>query len=90
MPTISLSIEADLCGPISVGTVGVVRALMAHLELSLTESLAIVERCVFDGECREITAPSQVVAEALLATLQRTAAAPRIRASITSRTPPQA
>ena len=82
MPTISLSIEADLCGAISVGTVGVVRALMAHLGLSLTESLAVVDRCVFDGERSELTAPSQVVAEALLATLQRTLAAPRIQASI--------
>ena len=85
MPIISLSIDADLCGPISVGTVGVVRALMAHLGMSLTESLSVVDRCVFDGERSEIVTPSRSVAEALLATLQRTPAAPRIHAVITER-----
>ena len=82
MPIVNLSIEADLCGPISVGTVGVVRALMTHLEMSLTESLAVVNRCVFDGERAEIAAPSQRVAEALLLALQRTNAASRIHAVI--------
>ncbi len=63
MPTIHLRIQPDLCGPVSVGTVGVIRLLSAHLGLSLADALAIVNRCVFDGECVAIPAPSTDVAE---------------------------
>ena len=82
MAAISVSIEPDLCGPISVGTVGVIRALMAHLGLAPSEAEALVDRCVFDGERVQIAAPTRAVAEALLAAWRLTPAAPRIRASI--------
>ncbi len=82
MAAISVSIEADLCGPISVGTVGVIRALMAHVGLSLSEARELVDRCVFDGQRIEISVPSRAVAEALLAAWRLTPAAPRISASI--------
>lgn len=82
MTAVSVSIEADLCGPISIGTVGVIRALMAHLTLSLTEAEAIVDRCVFDRERVQIPVPSRAAAEALLAAWRLTPAALRISASI--------
>ena len=82
MVAIRLSIEADLCGPISVGTVGVVRALMAHLSLPLGEALALVERCVFEAQSVELPVASPAAAHALLAALDRTPAAKRIRASL--------
>jgi hypothetical protein len=82
MTAMSFSIEADLCGPISVGTVAVIRALIAHLGLSLSEAEGLVNRCVFDGERVEIAAPSRAVAEALLAAWKLTPAAARISASI--------
>ena len=82
MTTISFSIQPDLCGPNSVGTVGVIRALMSHLWLSVDEAEALVNRCVFDGEQVEIAAPSHAVAEALLAAWRLTPAAARISASI--------
>ena len=78
----SVSIEADLCGPISVGTVSVIRALIAHLGLSLSEAEALVDRCVFDGERVQIAAPSRAAAEALLAAWKLTPAAARNSASI--------
>ncbi|MEO7032587.1 MAG: hypothetical protein ABI548_02060 [Polyangiaceae bacterium] len=82
MTTISVNIEADLCGPVSVGTVGVIKALMSHLGLGMSEAQDLISRCVFDGERVEIAAPSRAVAEALLAAWLRTPAAPRIHASI--------
>ena len=82
MARISVSIEADLCGPVSVGTAGVIRALMLHLSLSVDEAAALVERCVFDGERIEVEALSREVAEALLAAWSRTPAAARISATI--------
>jgi hypothetical protein len=83
MTVIRLSIEADLCGPISVGTGAVVRALMAHAGLPLSEALALVDRCVFDAQCVEVSVATPALAQALLDALARTPAAPRIRATLT-------
>jgi hypothetical protein len=58
MARVVLSIEAHLCGPVSVGTVQVIRALHECLELPLTDAVAYVNRCVFDAECVVIPAPS--------------------------------
>ena len=82
MTTISVSIEADLCGPVSVGTVGVIKALMSHLDLDVNEAQELISRCVFDGERIEVAVPSREVAEALLAAWSRTPAAARINATI--------
>jgi hypothetical protein len=83
MVAIRLSIEADLCGPISVGTVSVVRALMTHAGLPLEEALALVDRCVFDAQCVEVPVATPAAAQALLAALERTPAAARIHATLT-------
>ena len=83
MATLTLSIEADLCGPISIGTVGVIRALMAHLGCSISEAEALVDRCVFNGESVVIELPTRTTATALVAALSLTAAAPRINTLIT-------
>ncbi len=84
MSTLELSVEAELCGPISMGTVAVVRALVEHSGLPLTDAIALVDRCTFAGERVAITLPSNAAAEALLSALARVPAAARIRASITS------
>jgi hypothetical protein len=75
--SIVLRIEPDLCGPFSVGTVGVIKSLQSALGLELDEAADYVNRCVFDGETVEIPAPSVEVAErtiALLAQNPRTSA----------------
>lgn len=77
MASIVLSIEADLCGPFSVGTVRVIQSLQRELGLGLDEAADYVNRCVFDGETVEIPAPTLEAAErtiALLATHPRTSA----------------
>jgi hypothetical protein len=84
MPILELTIEAELCGPISVGTVAVVRALLEHADLPLEAAVALVDRCTFDGERVAVVLPSSAAAEALLSALERVAAAPRIHAAITS------
>lgn len=82
MPRIVLTIEADLCGPMSIGTVAVIRALSKHLDLALSEANEFVDRCVFDGETVTLPAPTRARAEALLSELGQLRAARRIRASI--------
>lgn len=82
MPHVELSIEGDICGPISVGTVAVIRALMSHCELKLEAAIALVDRCSFAGERVAVPAPSLSAARALLAALHRVPAASRIHASI--------
>jgi hypothetical protein len=82
MATLCLSIEPDLCGAVSVGTASVIRALMAHSGLSVDDASALVNRCVFDAERVTLAAPSRAAAEALLAALRNTPAAPRISAVI--------
>jgi hypothetical protein len=84
MSILELTIEAELCGPISMGTVAVVRALMEHSGLPLEAAVALVDRCTFAGERIALPLPSDAAARALLAALQRVPAAPRISASITS------
>jgi hypothetical protein len=84
MSILELTIEAELCGPISMGTVAVVRALMEHSGLSLEAAVAIVDRCAFAGERVSVPLPSNSAAQALLLALHRVPAAPRISASITS------
>jgi hypothetical protein len=82
MTKIVLIIEGELCGPMSIGTVAVIRALEKHLGLSLAEANEWVDRCVFEGEQITLDAPTQLAAEALLAELQRLPAAQRIHASL--------
>lgn len=82
MTMIALRIEGDLCGPMSIGTVAVIRAIARHLDLSLMESNEYVDRCVFEGKTVSLPAPSRSAAEALLAELGQLPAAPRIHASI--------
>lgn len=82
MSILELSIEAELCGPISIGTVAVVRALMEHSGLPLDAAVALVDRCTFAGEQVAVPLPSEGAARSLLSTLQSLPAAPRIRASI--------
>ena len=84
MSILELSIEAELCGPISMGTVAVVRVLMAHSGLPLPAAVALVDRCTFAGERVAVPLPSKAAAEALLSALARVPAAPRIHASIAS------
>ncbi len=84
MSILELTIEAELCGPISMGTVAVVRALMTHSGLPLQAAVSLVDRCTFAGERVAIRMPSSSAAEALLSALQRIPAAPRIRAAIQS------
>jgi hypothetical protein len=66
MARVRLSIEPHLCGPISVGTVAVVRLARERLGLSLSEALAHVNRCVFEGETVWIDAPSMEAAESFV------------------------
>jgi hypothetical protein len=82
MTPLVLAIDGDCCGPLSVGTVAVIRALAKHLELSLSEATELVNRCVFDGERVSLAAPTRSAAHALLAEFSRLPAAPRVHASL--------
>jgi len=82
MIRIVLTIQGDLCGPMSIGTVAVIRAIEKHLGVSLAEANDFVDRCVFHGEKVTLLAPTRARAEALLVEFGRLPAAPRIRASI--------
>lgn len=63
MASISLRVDPDLCGPVSVGTVGLIRLLAEHCELSLPDATEWVNRCVFDGEVVSVPAPTAEAAE---------------------------
>jgi len=82
MHQIELTIDGDLCGPMSIGTVAVIRAIQKHLGLPLAEANEYVDRCVFEGEKVTLPAATRAAAEALLAEFEQLPAAPRIHASI--------
>lgn len=50
MATVRLFIQPHLRGPVSVGTVEVIRLVREHARLGLSEAKYLVDRCVFDGE----------------------------------------
>jgi hypothetical protein len=82
MARVRLSIDPDLCGPISVGTVAVIRLAQERLGLSLSEALAHVNRCVFDGETVLIDAPSLEAADSFVRALGELTTGARIEASV--------
>ncbi|HYQ31269.1 MAG TPA: hypothetical protein VER04_28745 [Polyangiaceae bacterium] len=82
MTVIALTIEGDLCGPMSIGTVAVIRAIEQHLGLSLAQANEFVDRCVFEQQQVSLPAPTRAAAEALLGAFAQLPAAKRIHASI--------
>ena len=82
MVTLSLQIEAELCGPVSVGTVAVIKLLAAHLALTLPAAMTLVNQCVFDGQTVLVPAPSREAALALLDALAQLPPVPRVLAKI--------
>lgn len=79
---VELRIEADVCGPISVGTVAVIRVVAEAAELTLDEATLLVDRAVFDGESVELALASHEAAEALVRQLDALPAGRRIRTAI--------
>ena len=82
MPSVSLSIQAQLCGPVSLGTVDVIKAVHAHSGLSLGQAKALIDRCVFDGETVTIADLPDVAARALVAELRALPDSPPIHVLI--------
>ena len=80
MTAVVLRIEPDLCGPVSVGTVGVIRVLERSLRLALPDALSVVNRAVFDGETVRVPAPSERAAAECVDLLADVQASARVRA----------
>jgi hypothetical protein len=78
MATVTLAIQARLCGPVSFGTVDVIKAVQAHTGLGLGDAKALVDRCVFDGETVTIPDLSDTSASALVTALRALPDAPPI------------
>ena len=60
-----LAIEPRFCGPVSVGTIGLITLLKNRCGFGLAESKNYVDRAVFGGESVEIPLPSTVDGETL-------------------------
>jgi hypothetical protein len=71
MSVVKLSIQARLCGPVSVGTVDVIKAVHLHAGLTLPEAKALVDRRVFEGETVTIAGLPELAADALVAGLRQ-------------------
>lgn len=63
MPTLVLSVDPVFCGPMSVGTIELIRLLQSRFNFSLSVAKSYVDRCVFDGEAVSIEVASQGEAE---------------------------
>jgi ribosomal protein L7/L12 len=62
---IQLRIDPVFCGPVSVGTVGVIKLLRQHLGVSLAEAKGYVDRCI-EGETVRITMETREAATDLV------------------------
>jgi len=61
-----IAVEPRFCGPVSVGTIGLIRLIMERCGYSLVRSKGYVDRAVFDGEEVDIPLPSHVDGEKLV------------------------
>jgi hypothetical protein len=61
-----LAVESRFCGPVSVGTVSLIRLIMDRCGYGLVRSKDYVDRAVFGGETVDIPLPSDVDGEKLL------------------------
>jgi hypothetical protein len=77
-----MSIQARLCGPVSVGTVDVIKLVQARAGLTLRAAKALVDRCVFGGETVSIPGLSRADAVALIQGLRSLPDAPPIDVSL--------
>ena len=82
MPAVRLSIEAELCGATSIGTVRVIRLVSQHARLGIGEATDLVDRCVFDGETISIPMPTSQEASLLVRALRALPEVPKIEASV--------
>lgn len=80
--TVRLAIEGEFCGPVSVGSVEIIRLVRTHAGLSLAEAKAFVDHCVFAGETIDIEMPSHESAQMLIQSLKHLPDAPTIHASV--------
>jgi hypothetical protein len=83
VPSVTLSIRGKFCGPLSLGTVDVIKAIQQHAGVTLAEAKAVVDRCVFDGETVTISDLTDTSARALLSALEALPGAPDIEATLT-------
>ena len=84
MVYVTLRIEPELCGPLSVGTVKIIRLISEHLGIGLAVALGYVDRCVFEAEELDIPAPSAAAAARLLSAISALPPSPRVVASVRS------
>jgi len=82
MSAVRLSIQTQLCGPASVGTVSVIHLVRQHARLSLPKAKEFVDRCVFEGETVSIPMPSAKDAWLLVRALRSLPDVPKIEASV--------
>ena len=82
MPSVQLSIRGRFCGPLSFGTVDVIKAVGLHAGVTLAEAKALVDRCVFDGETVTISDLTETSARDLVAALEALPDAPDIDATL--------
>jgi hypothetical protein len=82
MSSVRLSIQPELCGSVSVGTVRVIRLISEHAHLGLAEAKGFVDRCVFEGETVSIPMPSPEDAASLVRAFGSLPAVPKIDASV--------
>lgn len=83
MPTLLLSVEPRLVGPVSVGTVDIIKILREHLGIDLVMAKRYVDRCVFDGEQPvRIPLPSLQAGNAILSALEGYPPPALVRATI--------
>jgi hypothetical protein len=75
---IALRIDPELCGPVSVGTVAVIKLLAEHLGLSLSAAMEYVDRAVFEAQIVDVPAPSDECAHAFVAAIAALPPVPRI------------
>lgn len=66
MTTVHLTVEPVFCGPVSVGTVELIKLVRERFGLSLAEAKAHVDRCVFNGETVALVAPTAEAAAAFV------------------------
>ncbi|MBK1856590.1 hypothetical protein JO972_16620 [Verrucomicrobiaceae bacterium 5K15] len=81
---IRFSVDPKFCGPVSIGTLDLIRLIMDRCCLGLGDAKSLVDRAVFDGETVELHVPRDCDAANLLEDMKNLDGPARVNAEVVS------
>lgn len=79
-----LTIEPKFCGPVSVGTINIIKLIKDRCDLGLSEAKEYIDMAVFEGHTVDIPLPYHVDADKLVSDILALESAATFHATLVS------